>query len=222
MRRRSRSRGSVSPPTQRPTVLTETPSCRAAASWVSPSRRSAVDIQSANVAGRGVVGHRGRGGGGRADRPGAGRRGPRCDRDVPVRQLRWRLVGVQHVDLDMLREDAERDLDRTGRPGRVQQGAEHGLADLPVALLGQRRFRQAAPDEVADLRDPGWPGREGLRQNHHGDDLDRPIRMPVAQLRHSYISLTNCRPQLSQPEHSVRVNTTQRANGTAALAHCAR
>src|ERR1700722_16193568 len=51
MRRRSRMRGSVEPPTQRLTVLTDTPSIRAAASWVRPSRRSAVDIQSANVSG---------------------------------------------------------------------------------------------------------------------------------------------------------------------------
>ena len=44
-------RGSVAPPTQRLTVLTDTPSWRAAASWVRPSRRSALDIQAANVSG---------------------------------------------------------------------------------------------------------------------------------------------------------------------------
>jgi hypothetical protein len=49
--RRSRNLGSVAPPTQRFTVLTETPSWRAACSWVSPDRRSTFDIQSAKVAG---------------------------------------------------------------------------------------------------------------------------------------------------------------------------
>src|SRR5207248_4218214 len=48
MRRRSRSRGSVAPPTQRLTVLTDTPSWRAATSMVMPSRRRAPAIQSAN------------------------------------------------------------------------------------------------------------------------------------------------------------------------------
>src|SRR5690349_15135123 len=52
IRRRSRIRGSVSPPTHRPTVLTDTPSWRAAASWVRPSRRRVDDIQSAKVSGR--------------------------------------------------------------------------------------------------------------------------------------------------------------------------
>src|SRR5262249_47549946 len=51
IRLRSRSRGWVAPPTQRLTVFTDTPSCRAAASWVIPSRRSALDIHSANEAG---------------------------------------------------------------------------------------------------------------------------------------------------------------------------
>src|SRR5580658_9952752 len=49
IRRRSRSRGSVVPPTQRLTVLTETPSWRAATSMVMPSRRSAAAIQSAKA-----------------------------------------------------------------------------------------------------------------------------------------------------------------------------
>src|SRR5919107_225781 len=40
MRRSSRRRGSVSPPAQRLTVLTETPIWRAAASWDRPSRLS--------------------------------------------------------------------------------------------------------------------------------------------------------------------------------------
>jgi len=48
MRRRSRSRGSVVPPTQRLTVFTDTPSWRAAASMVSPSLRSTPAIQLAN------------------------------------------------------------------------------------------------------------------------------------------------------------------------------
>src|ERR1700722_5700657 len=48
IRRRSRSRGSVAPPTQRLTVFTDTPSWRAAASIVMPSRRSTLAIQSAN------------------------------------------------------------------------------------------------------------------------------------------------------------------------------
>src|SRR6478752_8055852 len=52
IRRRSRIRGSVSPPTQRPTVFTDTPSWRAAASWVRPSRCRVDDIQSAKVSGR--------------------------------------------------------------------------------------------------------------------------------------------------------------------------
>src|ERR1035441_5210660 len=51
MRLRSRIRGSVAPPTHRLTVLTETPSWRAAASCVSPSRRNALDIHSAKVPG---------------------------------------------------------------------------------------------------------------------------------------------------------------------------
>src|ERR1700733_1321005 len=50
IRLRSRIRGWVAPPTQRLTVFTDTPSCRAAASWVMPSRRSALDIHSANEA----------------------------------------------------------------------------------------------------------------------------------------------------------------------------
>src|ERR1700722_12885425 len=49
IRRRSRSRGSVVPPTQRLTVLTETPSWRAATSMVMPSRRSEAAIQSAKA-----------------------------------------------------------------------------------------------------------------------------------------------------------------------------
>src|SRR5215470_20176816 len=56
IRRRSRIRGSVSPPTQRPTVFTDTPSWRAAASWVRPSRRRVEDIQSAKVSGRAAAG----------------------------------------------------------------------------------------------------------------------------------------------------------------------
>src|SRR6201994_4655394 len=66
---------------------------------------------------------------------------------------RWaRLeLGVQHVDLDVLREDAKRDLDGSRRPGRVEQGAEHRLSDLPVALFGQRRLGQAAADEIPDV-----------------------------------------------------------------------
>ena len=166
IRRKSRIRGSVSPPTQRPTVLTETPSWRAAASWVSPSRRRVDDIQSAKVSGRvrwsGLARHP------RARRDG-GRGGHR---------LRDRVGGVQDVHLDVLGEDAERDLDRAGRPGRVEQGAEDGLADLPVALLRQRRLGQAATDEVADLGDPGRAGRERLGQHHHRDDLDRPVPGP--------------------------------------------
>ena len=42
--------------TQRPTVFTDTPSWRAAASWVRPSRRRVDDIQSAKVAGRADAG----------------------------------------------------------------------------------------------------------------------------------------------------------------------
>src|SRR5579875_2839194 len=48
IRLRSLIRGWVAPPTQRLTVFTDTPSWRAAASWVIPSRRSALDIHSAN------------------------------------------------------------------------------------------------------------------------------------------------------------------------------
>ena len=72
-------------------------------------------------------------------------------------------VGVQDVDLDVLGEDAERDVDRAGWPRGVQQRPEHGLADLPSALFGQRRLGQAVPDEVPDIRDRRWPGREDLR-----------------------------------------------------------
>ena len=156
IRRRSRIRGSVSPPTQRPTVFTDTPSWRAAASWVRPSRRRVDDIQSAKVAGRA----------GRLPATARAGRGRRAHR------LRDGVVGVQDVHLDVLGEDAERDLDRAGRPGRVEQGAEDGLADLPVALLGERRLGQAAADEVADLGNPGWAGGERLGQDHHRDDLD--------------------------------------------------
>lgn len=49
IRRRSRIRGSVAPPTQRLTVFTDTPSIRAAASWVSHSLRSVVVIHSEKV-----------------------------------------------------------------------------------------------------------------------------------------------------------------------------
>src|SRR5215470_13039582 len=72
IRRRSRIRGSVSPPTQRPTVFTDTPSWRAAASWVRPSRRSVGDIQSAKVAWRaGAAAARGGAGAGAAPAAGA-------------------------------------------------------------------------------------------------------------------------------------------------------
>ena len=179
IRRRSRSRGSVSPPTQRPTVLTETPSCRAAASWVIPSRRSAVDIQSAKVAGRAVAPALGPATGGRAVTAGA-----RPPTSAGTGHLARRLVGVQHVHLDVLGEDPEGDLDRPGRPGGVEQGAEHGLTDPAGALLVQRRLGEAAADEVTDLRDPGRPGRKGLGQHHHGDDLDRPVPVSVGQFRH--------------------------------------
>ena len=47
MRRSSRRRGSVSPPTQRLTVFTDTPRCLAAASWERPSRLSTPEIHSA-------------------------------------------------------------------------------------------------------------------------------------------------------------------------------
>src|SRR5215831_17011815 len=72
IRRRSRIRGSVSPPTQRPTVFTDTPSWRAAASWVRPSRRSVDDIQSANVAWRAGAAAAARGGAGAGAAPAAG------------------------------------------------------------------------------------------------------------------------------------------------------
>jgi hypothetical protein len=60
---------------------------------------------------------------------------------------------MEHVHLDVLGKDAERHLDRAGGPGRVEQRAEHGLADLAVARGGQRRLGQAAPDEIAYVGD---------------------------------------------------------------------
>ena len=62
---------------------------------------------------------------------------PRCARVTRVR-ARDLVVRVQHVYLDVLREDAERHLDGPGGPGRVEQRPEHGLADLAVALVGER------------------------------------------------------------------------------------
>jgi hypothetical protein len=47
-------------------------------------------------------------------------------------------VRVQDVDLDVLREDAERYVDRTGRTCGVKQGPEDGFTDLSGAFLGQR------------------------------------------------------------------------------------
>ena len=65
-----------------------------------------------------------------------------------------------------------------------EQGAEHRLADLAVALLGERRLGQAAADEVADLGNPGGAGGERLGQHHHRDDLDRPIPLAVVPVWH--------------------------------------
>jgi hypothetical protein len=45
---------------------------------------------------------------------------------------------VQHVNFDVLREDAEGYVDRTGRACGVKQGPEDGLADLSGAFFGQR------------------------------------------------------------------------------------
>jgi hypothetical protein len=59
---------------------------------------------------------------------------------------------MQHVNLDVLREDAKRYVDRTGRACGVEQGPENGLADLSSAFFGQRGLSQAMPDEVADIR----------------------------------------------------------------------
>ena len=176
IRRRSRIRGSVSPPTQRLTVFTDTPSWRAAASWVRPSRRSVDDIQSAKCRPGGLPQRRGSAGRQAALRGRARRRatgGRPCARLTGCRDAGQLRVRVQDVHLDVLGEDAERDLDRAGRPGRVEQGAEDGLADLPGALLGQRRLGQAAADEVADVGNPGGAGGEDLGQHHDRDDLDR-------------------------------------------------
>jgi hypothetical protein len=70
---------------------------------------------------------------------------------------------VQDVDLDVLREDAEGDVDRPGRASRVEQRAEDGIADLFDALFGERRLGEAAPDKVAYVRNRGGTGRENLR-----------------------------------------------------------
>jgi hypothetical protein len=56
------------------------------------------------------------------------------------RVVRYRQLGVrvQHVNFDVLREDAERHVDRTGRTCGVKQCPENGLADLSSTFFGQR------------------------------------------------------------------------------------
>jgi hypothetical protein len=44
---------------------------------------------------------------------------------------------VQHVNFDVLREDAERYVDRAGRACGVKQGPEDRFADLSRAFFGQ-------------------------------------------------------------------------------------
>src|SRR5215831_12199363 len=82
---------------------------------------------------------------------------------------------MEHVHLDMLGKDAERHLDRAGRAGRVEQRAEYGLADLAVTLAGERRLGQAAPDEIAYVRDRRRPRGEDLREHDDGHYLDRVV-----------------------------------------------
>jgi hypothetical protein len=47
-------------------------------------------------------------------------------------------IGVQDVHLDVLGKDPEGDLDRSGRAGGVEQGAEDLLAHGAILRVGQR------------------------------------------------------------------------------------
>jgi hypothetical protein len=93
-------------------------------------------------------------------------------------------IRVQDVDLDVLREDAERDVDGPGGPCGIQQRPEHRLADLPDPLVGERRLSEAAPDEVPDLRDRRRARREDLRQHHDRDYLNVVFFRPEDRLGH--------------------------------------
>jgi hypothetical protein len=100
---------------------------------------------------------------------------------------------MEDVDLNVLGEDAEGDVDRPGWPGGVQQSAEHGLADLPDPLFGERRLRKAAPDEVPDIGNRRRTGRKNLRQHHDGNYLNGVLFRPETRLGHHQLLLTNTR-----------------------------
>ena len=94
-------------------------------------------------------------------------------------------------------------------PGRVEQRPEHRLADLPGALLGQRRLGQAAADEVPDIRDGRRPGGENLGKHNDRDDLDR---VPPGPLRGSAtgLSLRQIPVQPDWAQARVRATTSNR------------
>ncbi len=91
---------------------------------------------------------------------------------------------MQHVNLDVLGEDAEGHLDRAGRPRGVEQRAEHRLADLPGAFLVERGLGEAVPDEIADIGNGRWAGREDLREDDDRNDLNRVRAGTVEGLSH--------------------------------------